>query len=93
MLHKASATTFPSPSQESGVAFEYCIRQWRSVRAFRDRTSTKREVGQLLWAAQGITSDDHGRVVASAGALHPLDLYAAVGSAKMLALKLAAPSC
>ncbi len=84
MLHKASATTFLSPSQESGVALEYCIRRRRSVRGFRDRTLTKREVGQLLWAAQGITGDDGERAAASAGALYPLELYVAIGNAASL---------
>ena len=55
------------------------MRQRRSVRSFRDRTLAKREVGQLLWAAQGITGDDGNRAVASAGALYPLERYAAVG--------------
>jgi SagB-type dehydrogenase family enzyme len=36
------------------------------------------ELGQLLWAAQGITSDRGLRTAPSAGALYPLELYAAV---------------
>jgi SagB-type dehydrogenase family enzyme len=84
MLRKASATTFPSPSQEGSAALEYCIRQRRSVRGFRDRTLTKGEVGQLLWAAQGITGDDGERAAASAGALYPLELYVAIGNATSL---------
>jgi SagB-type dehydrogenase family enzyme len=54
------------------------------VHGFRDRTLTKREVGQLLRAAQGITGDDGERAAASAGALYPLELYVAIGNAASL---------
>jgi SagB-type dehydrogenase family enzyme len=50
------------------------------VRGFRDRALTEDELGQLLWAAQGITAADGKRSVSSAGALYPLELYAACGN-------------
>jgi hypothetical protein len=49
------------------------------VRGFRHRPLTKSELGQLLWAAQGITAADGKRVVPSAGALYPLKIYAVCG--------------
>jgi SagB-type dehydrogenase family enzyme len=48
----------------------------RSVREFSPRPLTLEQLGQLLWAAQGITSDDGGRTAPSAGALYPLEVYA-----------------
>ncbi len=47
------------------------------MREFCDRALTEDELGQLLWAAQGITAADGKRAVPSAGALYPLELYAA----------------
>jgi SagB-type dehydrogenase family enzyme len=58
------------------MSVEHCIRQRRSVRAFRDRALSQGELGQLLWASQGVTAADGRRAVASAGALFPLELYA-----------------
>ena len=63
------------PRQDGGLSLERCIGQRRSVRHFRDQALTKDELGQLLWAAQGLTGPDGGRAVPSAGALYPLELY------------------
>jgi SagB-type dehydrogenase family enzyme len=62
------------------VSVEQCIYQRRSMRGFRDRKLTENELGQLLWAAQGITAADGKRAVSSAGALYPLQLYAVCGN-------------
>ncbi len=52
----------------------------RSVREFRERELTLEEIGQLLWAAQGITHPREGlRTAPSAGALYPLEVYVANG--------------
>jgi SagB-type dehydrogenase family enzyme len=49
----------------------------RSVRAFVDTPLTYQELGQLLWAAQGITDGRGFRTAPSAGALYPLEVYVA----------------
>ena len=79
MLDKTPAIRFTEPRQDGNVALERCIRQRRSVRVFRDRALADSELGQLLWAAQGMTSDDGKRAVPSAGALYPLKFYAVCG--------------
>jgi SagB-type dehydrogenase family enzyme len=67
---------FPPPRQAgSSLSLERCIARRRSVRYFRNYSLTLNEVGQLLWAAQGLTGSDGGRAVASAGALYPLEVY------------------
>ena len=60
----------PSPRREGGASLAGVIASRRSVRAFGSRALDDRELGQLLWAAQGVT-DGH-RAAPSAGALYPL---------------------
>ena len=63
------------PPAESGVSIEVAFRRRRSVREFAEEPLTPTEIGQLLWAAQGVTADWGGRTAPSAGALYPLELY------------------
>jgi SagB-type dehydrogenase family enzyme len=58
------------------MALEDAMERRRSVRAFTRTPLTQAEIGQLLWAAQGVTADWGGRTAPSAGALYPLDVYA-----------------
>ena len=76
VLDKTTRIRFGEPCRH-GVSVERCIRGRRSVREFRNRALTEGELGQLLWAAQGITAADGKRAVPSAGALYPLELYVA----------------
>ncbi len=55
------------------------LQQRRSVREYQDVSLSLHEIGQLLWAAQGITHPKGLRTAPSAGALYPLELYVAVG--------------
>lgn len=45
------------------------------MREFTPEPLTLSDLGQLLWAAQGITSADGGRTAPSAGALYPLEVF------------------
>jgi len=65
----------PSPSLDGGMSLEAAIVRRRSVRAFTSEPLTLEQVGQLLWAAQGITAPNGLRAAPSAGALYPLELY------------------
>jgi len=69
----------PEPRFESQVSLEETLLGRRSVREYADLPLSLEEVSQLLWAAQGITSDWGGRTAPSAGALYPLELYLLVG--------------
>lgn len=68
----------PPPGTTGTVTLADALSRRRSVREFTDRPLTLAQVGQLLWAAQGVTADWGGRTAPSAGALYPLELYAAL---------------
>jgi SagB-type dehydrogenase family enzyme len=70
-------TPLPQPSLTGHLSLEEALVQRRSVRTFKDAPLTSAELGQLLWAAQGITSERGFRTAPSAGALYPLELYVA----------------
>ncbi len=67
----------PQPEKSAGMSLNEALARRRSVRAFSARPLTQQELGQLLWAAQGITSNDGKRTAPSAGARYPLELYVA----------------
>jgi len=66
----------PPPRTTSQVPLEAALEQRRSVRSFLPDPLTEEEIGQLLWAAQGVTEPTGHRTAPSAGALYPLELYA-----------------
>lgn len=66
----------PSPLLDGPVSLEEALAARRSVRSFGDAPLTPAEIGQLLWAAQGVTSSEGGRTAPSAGARYPLEVYA-----------------
>lgn len=68
--------TLPAPKLNGAVSLEDAIARRRSVRSFAKRALLAGELGQLAWAAQGITDPRNGfRAVPSAGALYPLEVY------------------
>lgn len=69
------------PSDTIGqTSLETCIQNRRTIRSFTPDPLTGQQFSQLLWAAQGITQDSgFKRAAPSAGALYPMDLYAALG--------------
>jgi SagB-type dehydrogenase family enzyme len=74
----------PEPRLESEVSLEETLLERRSVREYADLPLSLEDVSQLLWAAQGITSDWGGRTAPSAGALYPLEVYLVVGDVENL---------
>ncbi len=56
----------PKPKYSSGVSVEESLVKRRSVRDYTVESLTLKEVSQLLWAAQGTTSNFGGRTAPSA---------------------------
>lgn len=75
----------PQPRLDSGTSVEKALLGRRSVREYPDEPLTIAEIGQILWAAQGVTSPDGLRTAPSAGALYPLELYVVAGNVSGLA--------
>jgi len=74
----------PKPQFDSDKSIESCLIHRRSIRSYSDKALTLQEVSQLLWAAQGITSDRGYRTTPSAGALYPLEVYLIAGNVQNL---------
>ena len=68
----------PHPKLVGSLTLEQVLAERRSVRAFTLDSLTLGELAQLLWAAQGTTSDEGLRTAPSAGATYPLEVYAIV---------------
>lgn len=69
--------TLPAPDTKGKIALETTILKRRSIRSFTGQALTMEQIGQLLWAAQGITDRRGYRAAPSAGALYPLEIYVA----------------
>ncbi len=66
----------PPPKLDGKMSVEKAIYLRRSIRSYKKRELTWEEIGQLLWAGQGITDKKRGfRAAPSAGATYPLELY------------------
>ncbi len=61
------------------MSVEEAIYRRRSIREYTGEPLTLKELGQILWAAQGITFPEYGfRSAPSAGATYPLEIYVSV---------------
>jgi SagB-type dehydrogenase family enzyme len=70
----------PPPTTDGEVSLEAALAQRRSVRTYTDQPLSDAEIGQLLWAAQGVTDASGKRTTPSAGASYPLEVYVATAS-------------
>ncbi len=68
-------SSLPRPSGRGTVTLERALSMRRSHREFTTEPLNDQQIGQLLWAAQGVTADWGGRTAPSAGGLYPLELY------------------
>jgi SagB-type dehydrogenase family enzyme len=72
----ASEIALPPPVTAGKVSVEEALAKRRSVRKFSDKELTIEQIGQLAWAAQGITEPTRGlRTAPSAAATYPLEIY------------------
>ena len=78
----------PKPDQEGQVSVERAIRERRTIRDFQGKALSLGQLGQLLWAGQGITEREgfQRRAAPSGGGLYPLDLYAVVADQGVIGL-------
>jgi SagB-type dehydrogenase family enzyme len=74
----AGVQSLPELSFEENMSLEEAIQKRRSVRSFAQKKLSREQLGQLLFAAQGITEPVQGfRTAPSAGATYPLEVFAA----------------
>ena len=71
----------PPPQRNSTISLEEAILNRKSIRNYKDEPLSTKEIGQILWSAQGITHSGKLRSAPSAGATYPLELYVVVGNA------------
>ena len=81
---KTSKITLPKASYTSKTSVEEALSKRRSIREYKDQPLKLEELSQLLWAAQGITSERGGRTAPSAGAKYPLEIFVVVGKVEKL---------
>ena len=75
IMPEIKVVNLPKPDTEGTVPLESTMQKRRSVRHYRDSSISIKLISQLLWAAQGITSQQGFRTAPSAGALYPLEIY------------------
>lgn len=85
LVGEPAAIRLPEPRRSSEVSVEQSLLSRRSVRTYKDAPLAMSEIGQLLWAAQGITGSGRFRTAPSAGALYPLETYVVAGRVDGLA--------
>ncbi len=74
IVAQPGAITLPSPQKPAKNSVEAALATRRSVRAYTNDALTLTELGQLLWAAQGVTSADGKRTAPSAMHRYPLEI-------------------
>lgn len=72
---RSDTRILPPPRQTGGVPLEEGLSKRRSIREYKDSPLSTIDVAQLLWAAQGVTSEDRRRTAPSAVGLYPLETY------------------
>ncbi len=79
-----SVIRLPQPDTVGKVTVEQALWSRRSVRGFAAEALTLDEVGQALWAAQGLNRGRVRRTAPSAGATYPMELHLLAGNVQGL---------
>lgn len=74
-----SLVVLPRPDTVGKVTVEQALLHRRSWRDYNSESLSLRQLGQVLWAAQGRTSAAGGRTAPSAGATYPLEVFVVAG--------------
>jgi SagB-type dehydrogenase family enzyme len=77
MLTARPTTPLPPPRLDGSMTLEAALASRRTIRDLAPHPLTEAEIGQLLWAAQGVTHDAFRRTAPSASSLFPLEVYVA----------------
>jgi SagB-type dehydrogenase family enzyme len=81
---ETTAVDLPPPTTDGETSIEATLSTRRSRRTFTDEPLSNSDLGQLLWAAQGITEPHPDgvdfRTAPSAGATYPLEVFVVVGT-------------
>lgn len=73
---RQGVTPLPKPAVSGGMTLTEALAKRRSVRSYADEPLTPAQVGQLCWAAQGITEPGKGlRTAPSAMTLYSVHVY------------------
>jgi len=84
-INSGEIVNLPEPALDSDYSIEQALQSRRSVRRYSDKPVDIQTVSQILWSAQGITHEQRGyKTAPSAGAIFPLEIYAAVGNVEGL---------
>ncbi len=76
VAEEKQGVALPQPSVSGDMSVEEALHERRSIRRYGDAPLPLRDIGQLAWAAQGITEERRGlRTSPSAGATYPLEIY------------------
>ena len=75
MQTNRSTQPLPKPRTDGSMALEAALAARHTVRDFQPHALTIDEIGQLLWAAQGVTHGDGKRTAPSASNLKALETY------------------
>lgn len=81
ITYTGAEVQLPPPRLTGSISVEEAIYRRRSRREYKRKPLTLPQLGQLLWAAQGVTEPNLWvglRSAPSAGGLYPLELYAVV---------------
>jgi len=80
----SQAIKLPTPALRSNTSIEEALKERRSIRQYKAEALSLQQIGQLLWAAQGVTNTAGFRTAPSAGGIYPLEVYLVSGAVQNL---------
>lgn len=84
MEEGVTAVPLSKPRIATRMSVEQALQKRRSSRTYTDRPISLQDLGQVLWAAQGITGHYDKRTAPSAGALHQMSVTIAAAGVEDL---------